>query len=217
MLIIGAGGFAKEILGILHNATQLHGLAFYDDINKDKDSLFGHYPIIHSEKEAVCHFKEYNSNFILGIGNSISRYRMYKKFKSLGGILSSSISPFSLIGNYDVQIGIGTNVLDHAIISNSVTIGIGCIVYYNAVLTHDCTIKNFVEISPSANLLGRCLIESYTQIGANATILPDIKIGRNVKIGAGCVVTADIPDNSIAVGVPGKVIKFVEALNETYE
>jgi len=43
-------------------------------------------------------------------------------------------------------------------------------------------------------------------IGGNAIILPNVKIGNNVYIGAGSVVTKDIPDNSVAVGVPCKRI-----------
>lgn len=48
-------------------------------------------------------------------------------------------------------------------------------------------------------------------IGANAIILPGISIGNNVVIGAGSVVTQDIPDNSVAVGNPCRVIKSKEA------
>ncbi len=44
-------------------------------------------------------------------------------------------------------------------------------------------------------------------IGANATILPDVKIGRNCLIGAGAVVTEDVPDDSVVVGVPAKVLR----------
>jgi maltose O-acetyltransferase len=47
-------------------------------------------------------------------------------------------------------------------------------------------------------------------IGANVTILPGVTIGNNVVIGAGAVVTKDIPDNSLAVGVPARVIKEIE-------
>lgn len=47
-------------------------------------------------------------------------------------------------------------------------------------------------------------------IGGNVTILPGITIGNNVVIGAGAVVTKDIPDNSLAVGVPAKVIRELE-------
>ena len=44
-------------------------------------------------------------------------------------------------------------------------------------------------------------------IGGNSIILPGITIGKGCVIGAGSVVTKDIPDNSLAVGNPAKVIK----------
>ena len=47
-------------------------------------------------------------------------------------------------------------------------------------------------------------------LGANVTILPGVSIGDNVVVGAGAVVTKDIPDNSLAVGVPARVMKKIE-------
>ncbi|MGN1362446.1 MAG: sugar O-acetyltransferase [Methanobrevibacter sp.] len=47
-------------------------------------------------------------------------------------------------------------------------------------------------------------------LGGNVTILPGVNIGNNVVIGAGAVVTKDIPDNSLAAGVPAKVIRNIE-------
>ena len=46
-------------------------------------------------------------------------------------------------------------------------------------------------------------------IGAGVSILPGVKIGDNCVIGAGSVVNKDIPDNSLAVGNPCKVIKQI--------
>lgn len=46
-------------------------------------------------------------------------------------------------------------------------------------------------------------------IGGNVTILPGVTIGNNVVVGAGAVVTKDIPDNSLALGVPAKVVKSI--------
>lgn len=43
--------------------------------------------------------------------------------------------------------------------------------------------------------------------GANVTVLPGVTIGSNAVIGAGAVVTHDIPANSVAVGVPARVIR----------
>ena len=50
-------------------------------------------------------------------------------------------------------------------------------------------------------------IGSDVWVGANVIILPGVHIGDNVVIGAGSVVTKDIPENSVAVGNPCKVIK----------
>lgn len=46
-------------------------------------------------------------------------------------------------------------------------------------------------------------------LGGNVTVLPGVTIGNNVVVGAGAVVTSDIPDNSVAVGVPARVIKNI--------
>ena len=46
-------------------------------------------------------------------------------------------------------------------------------------------------------------------IGANAVITAGVRVGNHCVIGAGSVVTGDIPDNSIAVGVPARVVRGV--------
>jgi len=46
-------------------------------------------------------------------------------------------------------------------------------------------------------------------IGANAVILPGVTIGDGAVIAAGAVVTKDVPENTVAGGVPAKVIKSV--------
>lgn len=44
-------------------------------------------------------------------------------------------------------------------------------------------------------------------IGRNVVIMPGVRIGDGSIIGAGAVVTRDVPENSIAVGVPAKVLR----------
>ena len=208
MLIIGAKGFAKEVLEVLHQLNQLDSVVFYDDVTIDiQEQLYGKFPVLKSIEEAAAHFQSVDNRFAIGIGNPVLRKIVATKFEKIGGVLTSTISPFATIGNFGNVIGNGCNIMAGAIISNDVTIGNGCIVYFNAILSHDCIVGNFVEISPNATLLGRCVIGSYTQIGANATILPNISIGQNVIVGAGSVVTKDIPDNCLVVGVPAKIIK----------
>ena len=53
-------------------------------------------------------------------------------------------------------------------------------------------------------------ISDDSWIGYNVIILPGVKIGRHVVIGAGSVVTHDMPDYSVCVGNPCKVIRFLK-------
>jgi maltose O-acetyltransferase len=53
-------------------------------------------------------------------------------------------------------------------------------------------------------------LKSNVWLGANAIVMPGVTIGENSIIGAGAVVTEDIPANSVAVGVPAKVVRTLD-------
>ncbi|MCT7525393.1 hypothetical protein N5T77_10065 [Aliarcobacter cryaerophilus] len=53
------------------------------------------------------------------------------------------------------------------------------------------------------------VIKEGAWIGANSIILPGVTIGKNSVIGAGSIVTKSIPDFSVAVGNPAKIIKKI--------
>ena len=86
-------------------------------------------------------------------------------------------------------------------IGDNVTLASGC-----KLLTHDGSTKKILGYSK----VGRVDIGDDVFVGASAIILPNVKIGSKVIIGAGSIVTKDIPDNSIAVGNPAKVIGTYE-------
>lgn len=82
----------------------------------------------------------------------------------------------------------------------------GIIVSGYARFGDDCRIRNGVVVGlkqvnrPVAPVFG-----NNVDIGTGAKILGDIRIGNNVVIGANAVVLVDVPDNSIAVGVPAVI------------
>ena len=57
---------------------------------------------------------------------------------------------------------------------------------------------------------GKITIGENCFIGSRTMIMPGVRIGSNCVIGAGSVITKNIPDNSVAVGVPAKIIRTVE-------
>ncbi len=57
---------------------------------------------------------------------------------------------------------------------------------------------------------GDIIINDHAWLGVGVTVLSGVRIGKGAVIGAGSVVTKDIPDNSIAVGNPARVVKMRE-------
>lgn len=78
------------------------------------------------------------------------------------------------------------------------------------ILAHDTSTYVFFGKTRVANVI----IGNDVFIGASSIILPGVHIGNRVVIGAGSVVTKDIPDNSVAVGNPAKVICDVDTYLE---
>lgn len=205
MLILGAGGHAKELLQILARQEKQAGLSFFDNI-RPATTLFEIFNIVSSFEEAKTLLAA-DPYYAIGFGGTVGREKLSDRIAQLGGILTSIICPTALIGSFDVHLETGLNVMSQVFISNSVYIGTGTLLNYGVNIHHDVTIGKYCELSPKSQVLGGAVIGDYTAIGAGAIVLPKVKIGHHVSIGAGSVVTKDIPDNCVAVGVPARRIK----------
>jgi acetyltransferase-like isoleucine patch superfamily enzyme len=88
-----------------------------------------------------------------------------------------------------------------------VTIGNHVAIMEGVVLhTHDGGTWVLKEKYSPIDVFGPITIEDNCLIGVNTQILPNVRIGKNSIVGAGSVVITDIPPNSIAMGVPARVI-----------
>ena len=83
----------------------------------------------------------------------------------------------------------------------------GIIISGDTVFGDDCIIRNGVTVGlKHTGDRGSPTIGNRVDIGAGAKILGPIQIGNDVIIGANAVVLADVPPNSLAVGVPARVL-----------
>jgi serine O-acetyltransferase len=76
------------------------------------------------------------------------------------------------------------------------------------VIGRNCNISQGVTIGRAnrGRNKGYPVLGDGVYIGPGAVIAGSVRIGNDVAIGANCVVTTDIPDHSVVVGVPGRVI-----------
>ena len=79
-------------------------------------------------------------------------------------------------------------------------------------VTHDggmWVLRN-LSLLENSDSFGRIVVGNNVHIGWNVIIMPNVNIGDNCVIGCGAIVTKDIPSNSVAVGVPARVIESID-------
>jgi len=195
--LFGASGHAKVIIDIL-NKNDIIINAIYDD---DKDIMF----LLENKVQAFSNeIENFRVPFIISIGNNKVREYLSKKLSAFS--FTKAVHPLSVIDK-TTEILEGTVIMADAVINSSVKIGKHCIINTSSVIEHDCLISDFVHISPNATLCGNVTIGKGTHVGAGAVIIQGITIGENVTIGAGSVIIKNVPDKSVVVGNPGRIIK----------
>jgi acetyltransferase-like isoleucine patch superfamily enzyme len=113
-----------------------------------------------------------------------------------------------------LRIGNGTSIGSSSVISaaNDITIGENVILASNVCIVDH--MHKYKDINLPIGLQGidkvaPVHIKRNTWIGQNVVILPGVTIGENSVIGANSVVNRNVPDYSVAVGSPAKVIKII--------
>ena len=114
--------------------------------------------------------------------------------------------------NGDVVLGPDASVFYGAVLRgdiNIIRIGRGSNIQDNAIVhlsdNHGTVVGDYVTVGHAVTLHG-CTVEDGCLIGMGSIILDGARIGAGSIVGAGAVVTKDIPPNSIAVGVPARVV-----------
>ena len=163
-------------------------------------------------------FKQFGKGSLLAPGTKLYT----PKYVSVGdnsSIMSHCIIETCTIDENKPNLEIGNNVsigeYSHITCANKVTIGDGVLTGRFVLITdnsHGNNTKEVAEIAPLAreiNSNGPVCIGANVWIGDKVTILPNVTIGKGCIIAANAVVTKDIPEYSVAAGVPAKVIKTI--------
>jgi acetyltransferase-like isoleucine patch superfamily enzyme len=146
--------------------------------------------------------------------------------------LGRNVKLSRFINLYGCEIGDETKIGAFVEIQKKATVGKSCKISSHTFICEGVTIEDNVFIGhgvmfindsyPRATIadgklqteadwkVERTVIQKGASIGSGATILSSVTIGENAIVGAGSVVTKDVPANSIVVGNPARVLRYLE-------
>lgn len=210
IVIVGAGGFGREVKFLIDNINQNEQLfkilGFYDD-NPDLDPTINGLPLLGTVEDLVNYSREIS--VVLGIGIPEIKNKIVNRLKKNVGLsFPKIIDPYAIIGTDNVNIGEGTVICAGVIITCNIKIKNFVTINLSSTVGHDTVIEDFASFMPSVNISGEVLIKKSVYVGTGAKIINQLEIGENTIIGAGAVVAKSLPADCTAVGIPAKPIKF---------
>jgi len=205
ILIWGASGHAKVILGIIKNNYNIIG---FIDKNPDINDFAGRKVYRNFEEfSKAVNIRENDIYFIVAIGggNGSERIEIHNKLKKNGLKPLSIIHPSAWVDS-TAFIEPGAQILAMAAVSSDVVIGKQTIINTNATIDHETIVGDGCHIMPAATITGCVEIGDFCVIGSNSTILPRLTLSPYTIVGAGAVVTKNTDAHTTVLGIPAKNI-----------
>ncbi len=213
VIVLGGKGMGTIACTIVDRIGDAEVIGFLNDFieigtelgNKKKFKVIG-------TSEDIARFAENpDVYFILAFGGLQREKEMYEKMSNLGIAKEryyEAIDPTAVIPWEYSDVGYGAIIAPLAQISPDVVISNNCILLGNSFVGHDTFVDEYAHIATNATVGSWCHIGKGVHIGSNATIKERITIGDYSLVGAGAVVVKDVPENSIVVGNPARVLRM---------
>jgi UDP-perosamine 4-acetyltransferase len=146
----------------------------------------------------------------VALGDNALRQSLGDRAVQLGFALATAVSTRTSISP-TARLGEGVVVLAGAVVNADAVVERLAIVNSGAVVEHDVRLGAAAHLGPGGILAGGVEVGERAFVGAGATVIPGVKIGRDARIGAGDCVVDGIPAGVLALGVPARVAKPLEA------
>jgi len=209
IVIIGAGGFGREVLDIIDACNQNNKI--YEPLGFIVDSQFGEPGTIINDMPILGGVDWLKNNVdsvfvICSVGQPHLRYQLIQRATELHCRFINLIHPSAILTRW-VSMGEGVIIAAGCILTNQIQIGNHVHVNLDCTIGHDVRIQDFATLAPGIHVSGNVSVGAGCYIGTGANIIEKISIGEWSVIGAGSSIIGNVPANSTVVGVPGKAIK----------
>ncbi len=205
--IWGAGGHGGVVLDAVRQEG-LHDLVAFVDDAKGSSNRFHRsgLPILYGRHQLDRLRADGVGGMVIAIGEEAARAASAAVAVNAGFELCTIVHPSAAVCS-DVCIGRGTVIFAGAVVQTGAEIGDNVVINTCASVDHDGRVGNGAQLAPRVALGGCVTVGELSFIGIGATVINGITIGRNCVIGAGAVVVRNIPDHSVAYGLPARVIR----------
>lgn len=209
LVIIGAGGFAREVAWLveeINNSRPTWNLLGYLDENRASGEEINGLPILGNM--AWLDSRQSGITAVCAIGDPRTRRRIVESLR--GQVAFAALVDPSVKMSSSVSIGLGTIICAGSIATVNVSIGNHVVVNLDCTLGHDSILHDFCSLMPSVNVSGGVTLGEGAYCGTGVQIIQGKTVGPWTTIGAGAVVVNDLAKMVLAVGVPAKVVKALE-------
>lgn len=206
VIIVGAGGFGREVLTwILDSKGTFPSLDVIGFIDDETYALKGYtydLPIITSIQD---YQPEPEVSLVMGIGSPKIKETVAELLEARGAKFFSFIHRTSIVGS-NVFLGKGCVLCPNSILTCDVTLGDFVTINCFSGAGHDASIGSFSTLSAHVDITGFAKVGKGVFFGSRATVLPKVQIEDNAVIGAGSVVIKNVKKGTTVFGNPAKVI-----------
>lgn len=204
VLIVGAGGFGREVLQWARDAWPNACDRFTGFLSADAGILDGLDCGLGIVGSPETHHPMAGDMYLLAIGVPYARRQVAESLIARGAEFLTLIHPTAMVAT-SAQIGEGSIICPYSLVSDSARLGRFVAMNYHTSLGHDASAGDFSVLSPCATLGGNAHIEEDVFLGLHASVGPGKTVGARSKVSANSCVLANAPSDSIVFGVPGRI------------
>jgi UDP-perosamine 4-acetyltransferase len=207
LVIIGASGHAKVVIDLFRevDAYRVIGLI---DADPTPRKVLG-VPVIGDDGDMAALRGQGVSSAFVAIGDNRLRLKIGRKLESQGFTLVKAVSRRAAISPSAV-LGAGVAIMAGAVVNAETRIEDLAILNTNASVDHDCRLGEACHVAPGSALAGNVDIGRLAFLGVGVRAIPGVRIGEGSVVGAGATVVRDLPENTVAMGTPARVIRPFE-------